>query len=297
MKKYIQFSLILISIFILCSCKTKEKYGLIEINSAELIENVLSDKQVDFIYALYNENNDNSADFIEDLRSVAAAIQTNIYYVDVNHIDVNSYTKLYYEGGLDTNINAYFAIKDKKVRASGEYSSYQLLYSSLATLDCKDEITRMSLEDKNKLLTEAKNAYENGNIVYSLDLLNQVWDLKEAKDYYQESKYFNILKQWEFYDFKNDKMTDLNYTSIIFYKDVNFLYQIEKRVKYNSDFTTPNLDEYEQLYYQIKNDIIYTSKKIDGNYKELYKIKYLDDKQLLLTRIKDQKEYKYILRS
>lgn len=297
MKKYIQISILLLSIFILCSCKSKQKYELIEITSAELLNNVLSEDSVNFIYALYNENIDNSTNFLEDLKKVAPAIQTNIYYIDVNHIDVTSYTNLYYLGGLDTTINAYFAIKDKNVIANGEYLNYQTLYSSLATVDCKDEITRTSNEDKNSILDEAKKAYNEGNIVYSLDLINQVWNTKEAKDFYQESNYFNILNQWEFYDFKDDKMTDLNYTSIIFYKDIDCLFQVEKRTKYDSDFTTPNFDEYEQLYYYIKDDIIYTSKKVDGNYKELYKIKYLDAKQLILTRTKDQKEYKYILRS
>lgn len=297
MKKYIQISILLLSIFVLCSCKPKQKYDLIEITSAELLKNVLTEDSVNFIYALYNENIDNSANFLEDLKKVAPAIQSNIYYIDVNHIDVTSYTNFYYSGGLDTTINAYFAIKDKNVIISGEYSNYQTLYSSLATVDCKNEITRISSEEKNKLFEEAKKAYTNGDIVYSLDLINQVWDLPEAKNFYQESNYFNILNQWEFYDFKDDKMTDLNYTSIIFYKNIECLFQVEKRTKYDSNFTTPNFDEYEQLYYHIKDDIIYTSKKVDGTYKELYKIKYLDTKQLILIRIKDQKEYKYILRS
>lgn len=298
MKKALKITVILLFLLILCSCGEKKEYHTIEITGEELVNNIFSEDDKNIVYAFYNSKEKNYEKYIEDLNKVSKAAMIDIYYVDISHLDAGSSIIMLTMNSLIADSNSYYAYINKKITVASAYSDYSTMYNDLKNIGYSSNVETLSDNEKKDNLEEAKKLYDEGKIAESLNLINKSWTLKEAKEFYNNSKYYNILSSWERYEFLDKKLEKIAYINIDFLPSSSELYQITKKGKYNSDFTKPMpFEGYDNLHYYIKDDIIYTSTKENGKYKETYKIEYLSDDYMTLYEYKNQKEYDYILRS
>lgn len=298
MKKFIKTICILLFLFILCSCSEKKEYKVLEITGEELTNNIFSEEEKNIIYAFYDSSDKNHKKFIEDLKTVSEKAKIDIYYTDLSHLDKASTIILFTINDLYINGNSYYAYINKKVTVSSEYKDYNTLYSDLKSIGYKSNIEIIPEEIKKSNLDDAKKLYHEGKIAESLEYLNKCWNLNEAKEFYEQNSYYNILNSWERYEYLDEKTKKIAYTNIIFQESSNQMYTITRKGTYNKDFTKPiPYGDYNLLYYYIKDDIIYTSSEENGQYKETYKINYLSDDYMTIYEYKLKKEYDYILRS
>ena len=84
---------IVISIIIGTS-KEKEEYKLIELTGIELTNTLLSDDKISITYALYNDYDMKSEEFLEDLKKTSRQTQENIYYINTSHVTFESDTEI-----------------------------------------------------------------------------------------------------------------------------------------------------------------------------------------------------------
>lgn len=298
MKKIIKTICILFFLFALCSCNEKKEYNAIEITGEELTKNIFSEEEKNIVYAFYNSNDKNYKKFINDLKTVSEKAKIDIYYIDLSHLDKASTIVLFTINDFFLDGNSYYAYINKKTTVASEYKDYNTLYSDLKSIGYKSNIETISEEIKHANLDEAKKLYYEGKIAESLEYLNKCWNLTEAKEFYEHNSYYNILNSWERYEYLDEKAKKISYTNIVFQISTNQMYTTTKKGTYNKDFTKPiPYENYNLLYYYIKDDIIYTSTEENGQYKETYKINYLSDDYMTIYEYKLKKEYDYILRS
>lgn len=297
MKKTIKLFLIIATLFLLCSCKDSKTYELTELTSEELATNLLSKDSKGIVFAAYNSQQENSSQFLKDLKSVATNVKLDIYYIDYDHLDVSSSGLLFSMDGINLQTNSYYALINGELIVAEEYTDFTSMYKNLKSVGYKPNIIKTSDEQKKDYLKEAEKLYEEGQVSKAFDTLNKAWTLQEAKETYNNNPYYKLMISWETYVFKDKEMKDMNYYSLLFIRDANYFLKTNKRGIFG-EFTKPNnVNDYDKVYYYIKNDIIYTSTREKGTYKETYKITYIDDDHLNLTDLKDKKEYKFVRRS
>lgn len=286
MKKYIKIILIVFLIIILCACKNKEEYHLIELTSEELVIN-LSNEANSFIFAVLNDQKENYEKYVKDLESLAKNIKKDVYYIDSEHIDSMSSLALFTIEGSDFTDNVYYSFTNDHFEYMGHYEDFGTMYKNLKNIRYTGQIEYVNDETKQSYLDEAKRLYQTGFISKSYDYLNKAYTLDEAKEMYKNSKYYKLLNSWENYDFKNEELTEVNYTSLIFYHGVKYFNIASREGAFDDSFDRNfNFEDYTQLYYYVKDDIIYTSKNETGNYQETYKITKLDSNHLDLEETK-----------
>ena len=77
----------------------------------------------------------------------------------------------------------------------------------------------------------------------------------------------------------------------------NYYYEIIIKDKYQN-FNKPNdLNEYTKKYYQIKENTILISNYENGNYKEKYQIKSINDERLSIVDLDTNKKINFVKRS
>lgn len=296
MKRLIKLFILLLICLILSSCNSKEEYKLVEITSHDFLVNMNNNK--DFVFAFVNENTDDYKAFMKDLENIVNNTHINVYYIDYNHMDYASFGYLVDNIDLVYNKSSYYVYKDKSFAVSEKYSNYQNLYKALKnyTLTTKLDIT--STDELKANFAKAKEEYNKGNIGIANDYLNLSWTLQEAKEFYQNHELFKILHNWENYEFTNpEKLDYTTYRSIFFSTHSNECMQTSKSGLYENFVKPDKLEDYDFLYYYIKDDIIYTAKSEkteQSDYKASYKINSMTDELLNLTDLKNNKEYEYI---
>lgn len=298
MKNYLKVFLLIIFTLILCSCKEKEEYHLIELTSQELINNMFTEDNKSFIFAAINIQEDGYEQFLKDLNNLSKSAKKDIYYIDYYHMDIESSVYLYNIDGADFSTNSYYAYKNGKFEVAEYYTDFSSMYSSVKNFKTQGDITKISKDKKESALKEAKKLYQEGKISLAFDTLNKAIDLEEAKKEYNNNKYYKLLISWENFDFKDKSMTRLTYYSLIFYHGVNYFSIANKDTTYDENFDKEfNYEDYEQLFYYVKDDIIYTSKSEDGKYRATYKITYFDSNHLDIRNISSNKEYSFVRRT
>ena len=296
MKKLLKLIMLLITCFILSSCKSKEEYKLIEITGEDLVTNINNNNN--FIFAFVNTSKDNYQSFMDSLELVVKNAHLNIYYVDYNHMDYNSFAAMVDTVDLPYNTQSYVVYKNKEYVVSDSYTNYQKLYLALKNYTFTNKLTLKSEDDLKKDLDLAKEELENGNIGLSYYYLNKSWTLKETKEFEASQNIYKILNLWENYEFRNpEKLDYTTYHSMFLSNHTKYIMESTKSGEYNNFEKPTDLDDYSFVYYYIKDDIIYTAKEENtdlSKYKATYKINSLSDDILNVTKLSNNKEYEYI---
>lgn len=272
-------------VLLLCSCEKKE-YNLIELTGDELM-NHLSKDDCSIVIAIYSESYDNSDNFLNDLKSVAKRTKENIYYIDINHLDMMS--GLILTDALNTQVDSlkYIVFQKGKLIIDEEYTDYNKMYSSLNGKKYED-VELILHEDKVAQLEEAKKLYDDGYISKSYDACLRVWSLDEAKKMVKNSNLFKLVNQWEY---KNIVSKDkINYISMIFLSIDNAVFYIDETVK-TDGFTYPEIKDYSSYFYRMRDGKLCISEKNDGDCKEEFEILSVNDEKLRLK--KNNKEYEF----
>ncbi|MGN1371452.1 MAG: hypothetical protein ACI4XM_04190 [Candidatus Coprovivens sp.] len=292
--KKIKILLILLVAFFLCSCNKKE-YKLIEITGEELVENLIV-KQNNFIFAIIDSSESDYENFFKDLNSIVKSANINIYYVDYLHLSNEAATTLFNYYTTDFTTNGIFVNQNKSLVVAAEYTDFKTAYSLVKDKAFTNEVYFVDDSIKKEYIKEAKELMEENKISEAHDKLNKAWNLKEAKDEYNSNKYYNLINAWERIEYTTSIPEKTKYTSIIFFTNTNY-YAVQKTEASSEEFTIPTtLDDFETIYYKVKDDIIYTSNREKGYYEKTYKINDISDKYFQLTDIKNNKKMTFTRR-
>jgi hypothetical protein len=126
MKKIKLIILLLTFSLILCSCEKKE-YNLIQITGEELVKNLTSEKK-DFVFAMVDYSEEDTEQFLKDLKSVSKSANINIYYVDYLHLDKESAFVLFNLYTTDFTTNGFHVIQNNSLIVSNEYINFKEKY-------------------------------------------------------------------------------------------------------------------------------------------------------------------------
>lgn len=295
MKKIKLLIIFLLIPIVLCSCNKKE-YQLIQITGEELVQNLLYEEK-NFVFAIVDESEPDAEQFLKDLESVVQSANINIYYVDYLHISQSAAFELFTSYSTDFTTNGFHAVHNKALVVSNEYIDFKTTYSILKDKAYTDELVRIDESQKKEAIKEAQELYKENKISEAHEKLCEAWDLKEAQEEYNNNKYYNLINAWERTEYTTDTPEKTNYTSIIFNSGVNY-YVVQKVSELSDNFEKPDsIDDYETVYYRIKDDIIYTSNREKGYYEETYQINDISDKYLQITDMKTNKKMTYVRRN
>lgn len=297
MKRLLKIVVLLLLLVGICSCREKKEYYAVELTGEELARNIFTDDKKSFVFAMINEDKSDTEQFIKDLGSLAKSSKKNVYYVNYSHIDTDSSFYLFNIDAADFANNSYYAYDNGNFVKAEYYTDYATMYQDLKNFNNNGEIEYIADDVKKNYLEEANTLYAEGKISMAFDSLNKAWSLDEAKDIYKSNKYYKLLIAWEFFDFKDKELTELTYYSLIFYHGVPTFSVASKEGKYEKDYDKTFYPEaYQDLFYYVKDDIIYTSKSEDGKYSKTYEITRLDSNHLEFKDLKTKKEYNYVRR-
>lgn len=294
MKKILKISIFLLLIIVLGACGDKKEYKLIELTSNDLLQNIMAEDNKDFVFAVVDDEDDNYETFLEHLQKVVQNAKINIYYIDYNHIDSGS--GMYLLDLLELGIapSTYYVFQDGNIKLSKKYSDYATLYNDLKNTSFLSE---MIITDDNELLenlNKAREEYVKGNIGIALNYLNLAWSLEEAKEEYNNNAYYNLINTWEVYDFKDDELTYATYFNNIFILNYNYYLSSSASGLYAVLEKPTSFADYKNVYYYLKDDIIYTAEQEDGKYTKKFKINYISANFLRVTDLSNNKDYEYI---
>lgn len=298
MNKLKKIFILLLSVIILCSCqKDNTKYELIEITGEELINNISSKKEQRFIFALYNTNKKNADSFYQTLESLVNNINSNIYYVNYNHLDDMSALNLFTYDFGDFTENSYYFYDKGDIKISSDYTDFATAFKELKNISKTTSLKLIDKSTKEEYIKEASKLYDDGNIAKAYNELNKAWNLKEAKEEYNKNPLYNLINSWEAYEFLDDDYKEVNYYNFLFMTSTNYYYEIIIKDKYQN-FNKPNdLNEYTKKFYQIKENTILISNYENGNYKEKYQIKSINDERLSIVDLDTNKKINFVKRS
>lgn len=283
MKKTLKILLILICAITLCSCKKKtEEQFLVEVTSDEFNTNFNKEEQTYFL-AISNPKMSNNKEFLECLNTIANDNKTNIYYYDITPGLNDSILFLSSEVDIDVTANTFLVLDKGSITALAAYSSCEETKEILKDIKPTDDYTLTSNEEKENNYKKAKEYLEEGKISSSLVAIKNSWILKNTKDLYNKENIYTILDTWQ----SKERIDKNNYQEIFFstYQDI----MVTSKYK---DFKKEAKSQKTE-YYKIKDDIIYTSEKEDGDYIETYEITKLDKENLFLKDLKTEKTIEY----
>ena len=287
MKRIISLIIILLIPIFLCSCE-KRTFGLIEVNASAMTGYLLGTEDLNIIMAIYNEQDPNHNEFLNNLEKISKEINQNIYIVNANHLDSTSSVILIDGMELEYEKLIYVVYKDGKEEIYNYFNTYETM---LADLKDQKSVYKLDLDqyktlDEEKYLNEAKENYKNGYISAAHENLNLIWPSEIAKEEYNNNKLYKIIKSWSAYSVS--KKDNIMVNSFLFTTGINAVYICEKEGTQDS---APNLSmgDYTLYYYYIKDDIIYLSKDKNGEYKKGYTI--IDIEQNSLKLKDDKKTY------
>lgn len=298
MKKILRLLFILIIPILITSCGSKDyKEGkLTEISGLELVNNFAGDNSKNFIFAIVNETQSGYREFLADLEKYAKETNKAIYFTYYKHLDVDAAFYIFNLYEADFTSNGYHVIEDGTLTVTTEYTNYNNMKATLEDKRFYTILDYTSEEDIKNNLQLAKEEYEKGNMSISLNYLNRIWNTKEAKDYYNSHQELGLIKSWEHYTITEGERDRVTYRSLLFHHNTNYFLEILTK-QYNDTFEKPqNMNDYEQIYYYVKDNIIYTSDTEDGTYKERFKILKVENTTIKVFDYKYKKEYKYTRR-
>ena len=288
MKKISKFLIIIMAIFLLCSCGNKE-YGLIEISANDLKEAVYANNS-NFVFAIINTDYDNYEMFLNDLKIAAERADFNVYYIDYKHVSSDVSSFIIYDIGYDGGSGQYFAVfENGKINNSGYYKDFESMYKKIYTSKYPGNLSLTSEEEQEDYIAEAKKLYSENKYNSARDLLSKAWPNEKAKEEYKSNPYYQLVGIWESYEFIDKDYNYMNFRSFYFLNgndDYCLLYEA-KNMKYDG-FKKPGYDKLSSRYYYIKDDIIYMSNKDNGDYEPYYKIVNLDAVEFKLLDLKNK---------
>ena len=298
MKKILKLIIILVTPILISSCSTKDyKEGqLVEISGIELTKNFAGEGVKDFIFAIVNETQPGYREFLVDLEKYAKETNKAIYFTYYNHLDTEAAFYIFNLFEADFTSNGYHVIEGGQITVTNEYVNYERLKSDLEDKRFYTVLDYTSEKDIKENLRLAQEEYDKGNISISYNYINRIWNTKEAKDFYNSHKELGIIKSWEHFKITDDKRDRITYRSLLFHHNVKYFLEILTK-EYDDVFEKPtNMAHYEQTYYYIKDDIIYTSDKEDGTYTKRFKIISVEHTSFKLFDYKYNKDYTYTRR-
>jgi hypothetical protein len=294
MKKIKLIILLLTFSLILCSCEKKE-YNLIQITGEELVKNLTSEKK-DFVFAMVDYSEEDTEQFLKDLKSVSKSANINIYYVDYLHLDKESAFVLFNLYTTDFTTNGFHVIQNNSLIVSNEYINFKEMYTLLKGKAYKNKLERVDQKTKENYIKEAKELYKENKIPEAHEKLCKAWDLKTAQEEHSKNKYYNLINVWERKEITADIPEKTNYKVISFHSGVNY-YMYHEKSSLSEEFDDSfELNEAEINYFKINKDIIYTSNREKGYYEEAYQIIDVDDKFLQLKDLKSNKNITFTRR-
>jgi len=272
---------VILSISILCSCKSRKEYKLTEITSEEFV-NTLKEPDSTFVVAIINFDKKAGLDYYNDLEDLTKNNQVNINYLDYRYISSAAalYLDINYE--IPVTQNSYLIIQNSRLSYNGVYSDKQELYSRIYPLITTD-IKTVSDEKKKENLSLGVMKYQEGNMSEAMNYISSAITLKETKKFAEGALNLKIFGRWD----SLVPVSKKKYNSIFFRDSENRYYETQatsKELEDNSleyDYKTNN-------YFRIKDGIIYTSKD-NKKYKETYSIKEISSNKLVLKNSKTKK--------
>ena len=294
MKKLIKLFILVLIPILVCSC-TKEEHSLIELTSEELILN-LSNSEKSFVFATTNSKKDNTAEFLESLNNVVSSANIDIYYIDYQYVDIGSLIQYYMMYESDLSINAYYVYEKGTITVGEEYTDFTTMYQNLKNKSFSNDLEYISNETKQSYLKEAEEKYNSGLISEASDLLCKAWNIKEAKEMYENNSYYKMIDVWEHFTITEEGTKTIDYRTILFGANENYYLYYQETAPYNS-FSKPTTTEgYKMIYYYIEDDFIYTSDERDGKYKKTYEVESVDSIYFKITDVKTNTKYIYTKR-
>lgn len=291
--KHIKILLILLLIPILiCSCN-KEESRLIELTAEELVMN-LNKEDISFVFAIVNKSEDNYQAFLRDLENVSKSANIDIYYIDYLHMDTASANSLIFNlYSTDFTTNGYHVLENSSLIISEGYTDFKEMYGVLKDKIYKDEIERIDTNTKKEYINKAIDLIEEEKYAEAHSYLCKSWDLEESKKVYETHPNINIINLWEHFTITNDEPRMITYQNIYFYTETNILYRIKETAVYDSYEKPSGISNFENLYYKIEDNIIYTAVSENAKYKETYKIESITSTSLTLIDLQTNQKYIY----
>lgn len=283
---------VFISISIIIGLKEEKiEYKLIELTGTELINTLLSDEKISITYAIYNDYDMSSTQYLEDLQKTARQAKENIYYVNTSHTTFEFTEIIGAITSLDTTALSYYVFQDGKLVLSNEYKNFKSLYKDLNGKKYNTIIKKTPKKEKLTAIEDAQELYNTGDIAAAYNKLSLAWDTKEAKEHYDNNPYYKILGNWEIFE-PDDEMKNTNYINFVFLNYKSKLYA-GSHIEKIEGFEKPSADKYTLYDFLIKEDYIYTKKDEDSKYKKAYKIKVIGKYKLVLIEEKTNKTYSF----
>lgn len=282
----------IIGIYIIAgTTKEKKEYSIIELTGPELINTIITKDKTSITFALYNEYDVQSEQFLEDLKKTSRQAQENIYYINTSHTTFEFSEIINAITSTTTDTLSYFVYQDGKLVISNTYKNFKTLYKDLNGKKYDTKVIKTPVKEKNDAIKKAEELYDKGDIAAAYNYLSIAWDTKEAKEHYQERPYYKLIGSWEIFE-PDDKMVNTKYINFLFLNYQSILLTAEHEDKIDG-FKKPSTDKYEEYYIKIKDNYIYTSKEEGKNYKKAYKIKSIGKYRLKLVSEKNNKEYNF----
>lgn len=298
MKKILKLFIIIVIPILISSCGTKDyKEGqLVELSGIELTNNFAGDGVKDFIFAVVNETKPGYREFLADLEKYAKETNKAIYFTYYNHLDTEAAFYIFNLFEADFTSNGYHVIEDGQITVTNEYVNYETLKNDLEDKRFYTILDYTSEKDIKENLRLAQEEYDKGNISVSYNYINRIWNTKEAKDFYNTHKELGIIKSWEHFTITDDKRDRITYRSLLFHHNTNYFLEILVKEYYDTFEKPKNMNDYEKVFYYVKDNIVYTSDTEDGTYKQRFKIMEVESTSFKLFDYKYKKEYKYTRR-
>lgn len=295
--KKIKILLILLFIPIILSSCDKKEYGLIELTSEELINNMISGEK-DFIFAIVDYSEDNTDQFLKDLADVSSSAKINIYYIDYIHMDEESAgTLLFYTYSTDFSVNAIHAIQDSELIVSKKYTNFKDMYTTLKEIVFTDKLDLIDNKTKQKYIEEANKLYQEEKYAEAHNQLCKAWNLPEAKKIHEENDYYHLINLWEHFKITDEEPAIITYRNLYFYSNSETLYRIKETAEFENFEKPTDLTNYEELLYKIEDNIIYTKVSENSKYKATYEIESVNEYELKIIDLETDTKYTYNRRS
>ena len=293
-KPFIIIPIILITLTLLIiigTNKQSEEYKLIELTGNELTNTILGNDKISITYALYNDYDMKSEDFLKDLEKTARQTHENIYYVNTSHSTFEFSEIISSITSTTTDSLSYFVFQDGELIISNTYKSFKSLYKDLNGKKYDTKIKYTSEKEKKEALTAAENLYNEGDIAGAYNKLSIAWNTKAAKEHFQNNPNYLILGSWEIFE-PDDDLENTKYINYVFlnYKSKLAIGAHETKI---DGFEKPTSDKYVIYDFQIKDGYIYTKQQENTKYSKEYKITKLNKYSLILTSEKNNKTYNF----
>ena len=296
MKKKLIVIIIVLILFITVSIiigtkQEKEEYKLIELTGTELTNTIISSEKISITFALYNEYDINSKNFLEDLKKVVRQTQENIYFVNTSHTTFEFGEIMSAITSNEVETLSYYVYQDGKLVVSNTYKNFKSLYKDLNGKKYDTKIIKTSKKEKEKAIETATTLYNEGDIAGAYNNLSLAWDSEEAKSHYNNRPYYKLIGSWEIFE-PDEEMIKTKYTNYIFltYNNKLLIGSHEDKI---DGFEKPSSDKYEIYDTKIKDDYIYTKKEKETKFKKTYKIQSVSKYKLVLISESNNKTYTF----